>query len=153
QPIEQLGMRGCLAARAEVRGGGDKALAEMVLPEAIDQDTRRQGVLRTREPLGKLEAAARAPGNVQRLIAQETKGIPFDDRPLVTDFASNLYAGIPRSAFGNGVSARYIGRQVALADPGELGLGLVHVGLALLTYRIPLPFQRRQLRSQCVGFL
>src|SRR6266566_4911661 len=36
--VEKLGMRGSFAAGAEVGWGGDEAVAEMVLPDAIDED-------------------------------------------------------------------------------------------------------------------
>ena len=48
QPVEQLGMRRRRALDAEVARRRHQAAAEMVLPDAIDPDARRQRILRTR---------------------------------------------------------------------------------------------------------
>ena len=58
EPIEQLGMRGRVADDAEIAGRGDDAAAEMVLPEPIDDDACRQGMIGAGEPCGQLGAAA-----------------------------------------------------------------------------------------------
>ena len=42
EEVEQLGVAGFVAAEAEVAGGGDEALAEMMMPDAIDDDARGQ---------------------------------------------------------------------------------------------------------------
>ena len=55
QPFEQLGMVGPVAGRAEVVGRAHQALAEVVLPEPVDNHPRQQGagaVVDVGEPLG-----------------------------------------------------------------------------------------------------
>ena len=58
EPVEQFGMRRVAAHRAEVVRRGDDALAEVVLPESIDDDAGRERVIGTREPFGERRAAA-----------------------------------------------------------------------------------------------
>ena len=60
QPVEQLGMRGKLAADAEVAGRADQAGAEDLLPEPVDRDAGRQRVLGPEQPLRQAEPVARA---------------------------------------------------------------------------------------------
>ena len=50
QPVEQLRVRGRAAVEAEIAGRGDDPLAEVVVPEAVDHDPRRQGVRRIANP-------------------------------------------------------------------------------------------------------
>ena len=44
EPIEQFGMRRVAAHRAEIVRRGDDALAEVILPEAIDDDAGRERI-------------------------------------------------------------------------------------------------------------
>ena len=55
---EQIGMTRRLAKFAEIAGRGDQPAAEIVLPNAIDDDPRRQRVFRVGEPPGQRGAAA-----------------------------------------------------------------------------------------------
>ncbi len=45
QEIQQFGVRGPVASRAEVVGGADQSLAEVVLPDPVDHHPRRQGMV------------------------------------------------------------------------------------------------------------
>src|SRR6266851_1069380 len=65
QPVEQLGMRGSGTEMAEVVGCGDDALAEVALPDAVDENAGRQRMIRARQPLCPRGApvAARRPGS------------------------------------------------------------------------------------------
>ena len=56
--IEQLGVGGRLAARAEVIDRADDPLAEQPLPDAIHGDSRGQWIVAARDPVGQLAAAA-----------------------------------------------------------------------------------------------
>ncbi len=59
QPIEQFRMAGRLAELAEIAGRRHQAPAEMILPDAIDDDARRQRMIRARQPIGQRRAPAR----------------------------------------------------------------------------------------------
>ena len=48
-------MRGGLAADAKITGGADKPRTENLLPEAVDRDPSRQGILWPHEPLSQSE--------------------------------------------------------------------------------------------------
>ena len=59
EPVEQLGMRGEGALRAEIFLGFDEAAAEIVHPDAVHLDARRERVFGMDEPAGEVEAGAR----------------------------------------------------------------------------------------------
>jgi len=56
--VEQLGMSGRGRHVAQIVGRGDEAFAEMLLPEAVDEDAGREGVFGIGDGLGEFEAAA-----------------------------------------------------------------------------------------------
>ena len=58
QVVEQVRVRGRLAAEAEVAGRADEAGAEVVQPDAVDQHAGRQRVLRVGDGAGQPQAAA-----------------------------------------------------------------------------------------------
>src|SRR5205085_11337077 len=58
QVVEQLGVRRRLAELAEVARGADEALAEVVLPDAVDHHARRQRVVGAGDGLRQLQPAA-----------------------------------------------------------------------------------------------
>src|SRR5262245_6056577 len=55
QPVEQFGMDGRLALRAEILDGFDNAVAEIHLPETIDRDARGQRMIRIDKPSGQCQ--------------------------------------------------------------------------------------------------
>ena len=59
QPVEQLRMRRCLAARAEILRRGHQALAEIGLPDAVHDDARGRRTAPVHQPPGETEAVAR----------------------------------------------------------------------------------------------
>src|SRR5207302_9946250 len=58
QMIEQFGMGRRFAEGAKVTRGPHQSLAEMVLPDAIDQDPSREGVVLAGNRVSQLEPAA-----------------------------------------------------------------------------------------------
>ena len=58
QPIEQLGVRGPGAHRTEVVRRRHDAFAEMLLPDAVDDDAGRERVARAGDPFGERQPAA-----------------------------------------------------------------------------------------------
>ena len=50
QPVEQLGMAGCLAHAAEVARRAGQAPPEMVLPDPVDDDAGREGIVGPAQP-------------------------------------------------------------------------------------------------------
>ena len=56
EPIEQFGMGRPFAHASEVARGTNQALSEMVLPNAVHNDSSRQGILRAGNPLGEGQA-------------------------------------------------------------------------------------------------
>ena len=74
--IEQFGIRRLLTAQAKVVWRRDEALSEMMLPNAIDHDTRGKRVLGLCQPVGELSSAACPLGNLQSFVASEKFGCP-----------------------------------------------------------------------------
>ena len=58
QPVEQLGMRRGLAEPAEVARGGHEALAEVVLPDPVDDHAGRERIVGPAQPAGQGEPPA-----------------------------------------------------------------------------------------------
>jgi hypothetical protein len=59
EPVEQFGMRGSGSHEAEVVRGGDEALAEVLLPDAIHDHACGERVAGARNPLREAEATLR----------------------------------------------------------------------------------------------
>src|SRR5262245_63604662 len=59
--VEELQVRGWVASQAEVAGSGDQPLAEVPVPDAVDDDPGGERVLRVDDRLGQLEPAAPLP--------------------------------------------------------------------------------------------
>ena len=60
EPIEELGVRGGLAAGAKVVARRHEPTAKMLLPDPVDHDPRRERVLLTGDPAGEFDPAAAA---------------------------------------------------------------------------------------------
>jgi hypothetical protein len=58
EPVEQLRVGRGLAARAEVAGRRHDSAAEVMLPEPVDDDARREGIVRAGQPLRQRRATA-----------------------------------------------------------------------------------------------
>ena len=56
--VEQPGVGGAFSGRAEVVHRAHDALAEEVVPNAVGHHARGERVIRLREPIGQLQAAA-----------------------------------------------------------------------------------------------
>ena len=76
QPVEQLGMRRLLAQLAEVARGGHQPAAEMILPDAVDDDARGERIVRLREPAGQRRAAARGVGEIGGDLGRASRRAP-----------------------------------------------------------------------------
>ena len=50
EPVKELGVGGLVAHQTEIRLGGDEAVAEVALPEAVDGDAGGEGVTLVGEP-------------------------------------------------------------------------------------------------------
>ena len=77
QPIQQLRMRRVSPHRAKIVRRRHNALAEMILPQPIDNHPRRQRVIVTRQPFGQRRSAAGrirlASGGCDRRFARTQK--------------------------------------------------------------------------------
>lgn len=62
--VEQFGVRGPFAGRAEVIGRGDEPAAKMLLPDAVDDHARVEGIARAGESPGERAAAIVGEGAV-----------------------------------------------------------------------------------------
>ena len=71
QIVEQLGMAGPSSGHAEVVRRGHQPLAEVVLPDAVDEHARKERVRRRRDPAGEGSAS---PGSIRS--ARDGVGIP-----------------------------------------------------------------------------
>src|SRR6185295_13001212 len=83
EPVQEFRVSGCGTHEAEVAGGADEADAEVLLPDAVDDDARGQWVIRAGEPLGEAETATgglRAGRGKNRLMFRG------DDRDSGSDF-------------------------------------------------------------------
>ena len=109
---------------AEVVGRGDEAAAEMVLPEAVDDDAGGERMVGPRQPLGQVEAAERRAGSA-----------PPPD-PIAR--AENRVRR-PRT---------FLSKVAALEDVGESGRAVLGDGPGLGGKRRPLRFQRVGLPAQ-----
>ena len=76
QPVEQFGVAGPVALRAEVFAGLDDADAEEHLPQAVDGDARGQRVVGLDQPLGQSEAVHRVAVGA---AARKRRGTPAVD--------------------------------------------------------------------------
>ena len=56
KPVEQFRMRRLVAPESEIARRSDEALAEMVMPEAIHEDARRERIVAMGDPLGQRTA-------------------------------------------------------------------------------------------------
>ncbi len=61
QPVEKLGVAGKVAQPPEVTGCADKPSAEMVLPDPIDDHSRRKRVISPAQPAGQCQPATGRP--------------------------------------------------------------------------------------------
>ena len=66
QPVEQLRVRRCFAAEAEVRRGRDEALAEMPLPDAVDHHACCQRIVGRGHPVRQFPPSAAAGSDDKR---------------------------------------------------------------------------------------
>ncbi len=101
-----------LAAGAEVIGCADNAFAEMVLPDAIDDDTGGERVVGLGEPFGQGETAAAGIGRNELSAEQlEISARYFISR--IVGITALLQPGIVRGAFGDsiGLSGGSIGER------------------------------------------
>jgi hypothetical protein len=60
QPVEQFRVSGRVAAHAEIAGSADQPLAKVADPDAVDQYSGRERVVRARDGLGQFQPAAAA---------------------------------------------------------------------------------------------
>src|SRR5581483_9724178 len=116
EPVEQLGVRGRLAAGAEIVGRGDDAASEMPLPDAIDHHARGQRILLVGDPLRELEAAAALLVGRKLLAAEDREEAAGDRRAERLRLAANHDAGVGGLALGDGVDlleVRILGVELA----------------------------------------
>ena len=112
EPVEQFRVRRPLAAKAEVARGRDDALAEMMLPEPIDDHARRQRIVLRRDPVRQCEPPAGAVGHRRD---RRVRGLAAgrDNRGEAGNTSAPWLASSPRSSryvFGGapGLSVRPI---------------------------------------------
>ena len=122
-------MRRRVARHAEVIDGGDQALAEQVLPDAVDHHARGERVLRAGQPLGQLEPAALLGIDLRcvRGHSSDREEAARHDRPELLGLAADADLGV---ADGLGVAHAQgelaaIGRRVGQRE--QLVLEPVHL--------------------------
>ena len=100
-----------LAADTEVRRGRDDPSAEMILPDPVDDHSRRQGMCGISQPICQLEpATALSRNRGGRFGGQETepRHSARDDLPGWRD-RLGAEGDVDRLAFRHGVTARQLG--------------------------------------------
>src|SRR5260221_8715256 len=86
EPVEQFGMRGPRALRAEIVLAFDDPFAEVRLPDAVHGDARRQGIARIDDPSGEIE-----PRRCARLRLRKYGGhTGLDGRSLAGEIAAQM---------------------------------------------------------------
>src|SRR5258707_7658464 len=82
-------MRRPLAAFSEVIGTADQALAEVMLPDPIDHDARRQWVIGTCQPVGELSPSAAFEDRQRTLARQDLRHAARNDFPEILGIAAD----------------------------------------------------------------
>ena len=152
--VDQRGVAGRGGLVAEVVGRGDKAFAEVLLPDAVDEDAGGEGVGGAGDVAGEFEAAAALSigGAVDRVGREDFKEAAGDDVGFVLGFAADEDGEVAGVAavdedFGAGRCAGVIGFEVAQ-------LGLQHDLLAedlLSFFRVDLAGAARGLKFLAEG--
>ena len=109
QIVEPLGMGGALAHHPEVIGCADDALAERVLPEPVDQDTRQQRIGSGGHALCQLQSAAallRAQRSAAITHFQKATGHHPTRRPVVAAQMDRLVHAVPVRSRKSGLRGR-----------------------------------------------
>ena len=92
QVVEQPGMRRPLAKLAEVAGSGHEPPAEMLLPDAVDHHSRREGVFGRRDGLGQRQPPAAVAEFLPRLFAEHLQESRRRHLAQVLGIAPDCYA-------------------------------------------------------------
>ena len=148
-PVEQFRMGGLFTEPAEVAAGRDKALAEVVLPDAVDHHAGAERILRVGQPPGQLGAA---PSRLRRGRNRMDVGRPLEKKCEITGidhlvaFAWNRHrSGLGTDVahgVGDGQRSRLglIERGQLLAEGGGLLLVLrLHLGRETVEFVVDLP--------------
>jgi hypothetical protein len=99
QPVEQLRMGGRLSQAPEIARRAHEALPEMVLPEAVDQDARRERMLGGGQPARELQPAA-AGGDGRRTARKDLGKAPGADLAQARVVAADPEAGVREAGIG-----------------------------------------------------
>ncbi len=75
----------------------DQTLAEMLLPDAIDNHARNERVVAGDQPISQLQPAARAGGDIQIALAAQGTAARYGGQPVRLQTARRA-AGAPRRA-------------------------------------------------------
>ena len=75
QPVEQFGMGGS-APSGEITRSRDDPPPEVILPQAVDKNPRRQRMIRTSDPRA---SAAHRPEVVEVGCSEKLGSLPFED--------------------------------------------------------------------------
>src|SRR6185436_17086100 len=97
-----------LAASAKITGGCHQPLTEMMLPNAIDHNTRGERVFRRGQPVRKFQTATAnirwshvvGKSRMERL-AKQIEGATLHEFAGFKRFATNLNVDVGRRAFGD----------------------------------------------------
>src|SRR5207248_1591786 len=82
EPIEQLRVVGRSSLRAEIIFGFDNAAPEIFLPEAVDDDTRGEGIFGMSNPVGEIKASQHARAAVRLNVGLDAASLPPHPGPL-----------------------------------------------------------------------
>ena len=128
QPVEQLGMARQSAVVTEVARVGDEARAEVVLPQSIGHDARKEGVsgirdpLRERPPLFRIGSVCRQ-AEFRRQAADGSDAAGPDRRARLIDVSPGEHMGRLRRAHRGRMDQGRIGNRL------QLGLQAFPLGL------------------------
>ena len=136
--IEEFGMGGQIAAEAEVAGGGDEAGAEVVHPDAVDEDAGGERVVGVDEGLGEFEAAGAVGKGLLVAAAEAGEGAGRGECAGVVGVAAEEDVGgfRGRQVFdghgaGRGAVVGGLGEHGVVADAESAGVVAVAFGVDL----------------------
>ena len=106
-------MGGRVALFAEVTGSAHNALAEVLLPDAVDDDAGGERVFRIDDGLGEIEAAVAVSKARGRTLAEDGKEVGRGGFAGTVFVAAEPDAGFIEFAFiGDGLQIGIVGRQL-----------------------------------------
>lgn len=115
QPVEELGVGWWFGAGAEVGGGGDEGLAEVMHPDAIDEDAGGEGVVGGGDGVGQFASAAALGERLGIALIEDAEEAAGGGTAGARGIAAAEHAGFVR--------LRQVGDHHGSGGRGQVGVG------------------------------